>query len=528
MPQDLLLYNGAVCTMDPRHPRAEAVLLRGERILAVGDTATLRGLAGPGAKHLHLQGRTVLPGFADAHVHFTMFGLTLQRVNLAGVATLEEGLARVQARLAEVPTGEWLLGGGWNHNTWAAPLRPTRHDLDRIAPTVPVALASKDVHSLWVNSVALRAAGITAATPEVAGGQILRDAHGEPNGIFTEKAQALIQRAIPPPGPAATLAAARAALGEAARFGVTSLHNCEGPEAFAALARLAEEEALTARVWQMIPLTRLGEALALGLRTGYGNDHLRVGQVKMFADGALGSLTAEMLAPFEDYPGVYGVAATTTEELEDGVRRAAAGGLASAIHAIGDGANRRVLDIFARMRAAGVGAGLRHRIEHVQLLAPEDLPRLAQLGIIASMQPIHATQDMAMADLHWGKRARWGYAWKSLLQRGTLLILGTDCPVEALAPLPNVYAAVTRKRPDRTPVGGWYAEERLTLDEALYGYTQAPALASGEAAQKGSLTPGKLADLVVLSRDIHAAPAEALLDTTVALTLLGGRVIYEQ
>jgi predicted amidohydrolase YtcJ len=277
----------------------------------------------------------------------------------------------------------------------------------------------------------------------------------------------------------------------------------------------------------MIPLAQLREALALGLRTGYGNDLLRVGQVKMFADGALGSLTAEMLAPFEDVPGVYGVAATTTEELEDGVRRAAAGGLASAIHAIGDGANRRVLDIFARVKAAGVGQGLRHRIEHVQLLAPEDLSRLAQLGIIASMQPIHATQDMVMADLHWGARARWGYAWRSLLQQGTLLILGTDCPVEALDPLANLYAAVTRQRPDGTPAGGWYAEERLTLEEALYGYTQAPALATREATHKGSLTPGKLADLVVLSRDIHAAPAEALLETTVALTILGGRVIYE-
>jgi predicted amidohydrolase YtcJ len=276
----------------------------------------------------------------------------------------------------------------------------------------------------------------------------------------------------------------------------------------------------------MLPLIELDAALRLGLKSGFGGPLVRLGHVKMFADGALGSTTAEMLAPYDDLPGECGVAATSTEALYHAARAAAQGGLSSAIHAIGDAAVRRVLDVYARLRAEGLRTRLPQRIEHVQLLDPADLPRLAALGVVASMQPIHAPQDRLMAERHWGARARYGYAWRSVLHSGAALILGTDCPVETLNPLANLYAAVTRRTPQGEPTGGWYPQEALTLDEALRAYTLAPALATGEAHLKGSLTPGKLADLVVLSRDVHAGCPEDLLISHVDLTLLGGRIIY--
>lgn len=526
MHADLILYNGAVRTMDAAMPLAEALAIKGERICAVGRTQEMEALAGPATRRLDLAGRTVLPGFIDAHVHFTGHGLRLQRVNLTGAASLEEALARVRAAVGHVREGEWLLGAGWNYNEWPNPVRPTAADLERVAPHVPVALSSKDGHSIWLNTAALRLAGINASTPEMPGGQILRDAAGAPTGILTERAQELIYRVIPEPSAAQLLAAARAAVADAARLGVTGAHNCEGPQAFTALQQLAEAGELSVRVWQMLPMEMLDAALKLGLRTGYGNEWLRIGHVKMFADGALGSRTAEMLAPYEGEPTNYGVAAHSSEELYAAASAAARGRLASAIHAIGDAANRRVLDIYERLTAEGLGGGLRQRIEHVQLLAPDDTARFARLGVIASMQPIHATQDMRMAERHWGARSRWGYAWRSLLRSGARLAFGTDCPVESLDPLPNLYAAITRRRADGTPPEGWYPQEKLTLDEAIYAYTMGSAYASGEEHIKGSLTPGKLADLVVLSRDIYATEPEALLETQVDLTFVGGRSVY--
>ena len=523
---DLILYNGSFHTMDAQRPVVQALAVGDGRILAVGRSGDMLALADAGTRRIDLGGRTALPGFEDAHVHFSSHGLALQRVDLAGAGSLGEALERVRAKVGGIAQDEWLLGRGWNHNVWPAPVQPTRYDLDCLVAHAPVALSSKDGHSLWVNSVALRIAGIDASTRDPVGGQILRDESGEPNGILTEKAQALVWRCVPEPSEETMLRAARAAVADAACLGVTSVHNCEGPSAWTAFQRLAGWDELTVRVWQMIPLDMLPAALKLGLRTGYGNDLLRIGHVKMFADGALGSGTAEMLAPYEGKPEITGVAATDSDTLWEGVRSAARAGLASAIHAIGDAANRRVLDIYERAKGEGLTGALRQRIEHVQLLTAEDLPRLAQLGVIASMQPIHATQDMEMADLHWGKRARWGYAWRSLLASGAVLAFGTDCPVESLDPLAGIHAAVTRQQPDGYPEGGWYPQERLTLDEALYAYTMGSAYASGEEETKGSLIPGKLADVVVLSRDIYVAPPEALLDTVVDMTIFGGRVIY--
>ncbi|MBC7235274.1 MAG: amidohydrolase [Chloroflexi bacterium] len=531
MGADLILYNGSVRTMDPACPTAQAVAVAGKRILAVGKNEEVLSLAGPGVRLLDLGGCSLLPGFEDAHLHLCSHGLALTQVDLGEARSLEEALARLERQAAKRPAGAWLRGRGWNHNSWPKPVQPTRYDLDRVVGERPVALVSKDGHALWVNSAVLRLAGISRHTPDPPGGEILRDASGEPNGILTEKAQALIWRHVPEPDAEAMEAAARAALADAARHGITALHNCEGPAALAALRRLQEADALTARVWHMIPMEYLDQARALGLRSGFGDEMLRLGHIKMFADGALGSGTAEMLAPYEDWPDRRGVAATSSAELWEAIVASLRAGLAPAIHAIGDAANRRVLDLYARAYEKGLLAalphGLRPRIEHAQLLTPEDIPRLGQLGVVASMQPIHATQDMAMADLHWGKRARWGYAWRSLLERGAILAFGSDCPVETLDPLAGLYAAVTRRRADGTPPGGWYPEEALTLDQALEAYTRGSARACGQLASRGSLAPGKLADLVVLSRDLYAGPAEAWPDIKVRLTLVGGRIVWE-
>jgi hypothetical protein len=528
MPKDLILHRGAIHTMDPRMPVVEALAIRDSRILAVGPSVDILSLGSPETLLIDLAGRTVVPGFNDAHLHFCSHGLVLQQVDLADASSLDEALDCIRTAAAGTKAGEWLRGRGWNHNIWPIPIQPTRHDLDRILPNTPAAFSSKDGHSLWANSAALAIAGIDTSIPAPSGGQILREPSGEPSGILTETAQSLIRDYMPKVSPQATRDAARAAVADAARLGLTSVHNCEGPDSFAAFQHLAAAGELMVRIWHMIPLAFLPSALKLGLHTGFGNNLLRIGHCKMFADGALGSATAEMLAPYEGHPDMYGVAATDSSTLYEAVSSAARGGLASAIHAIGDAANRRVLDIYERVAREGLAGDLRQRIEHVQLLTSQDLPRLAQLGVIASMQPVHCTQDMDMADLHWRNRARWSYAWQSLLASGATLAFGTDCPVEALDPIAGLYAAVTRQQPNGRPKGGWYPKERLSLDQALYAYTMGSAIASSEEHLKGSLTPGKLADLVILSRDIYAEPPEALLQTVVDTTILGGAIVYER
>jgi len=525
---EYVLYNGAIYTLAPSQPKVQALLIRAGRIAAIGDSAEIRALAGPQAQTYDLAGRCVLPGFQDAHVHFTEFGLALATVSLEGALSLQEALDRVRQRAQALPPGEWLQGRGWDYNLWPGAQRPTRHDLDRAAPHVPVCLASKDGHSLWVNTLALHRAEIDRNTPDPPGGQILRDEHGDPTGILTENAQMLIARVLPPPNAKTLDTAARRALAEAARLGVTSIHNCEGLDRFAALERLEAAGDLTLRAWHMLPREALEAALGLRLRTGFGSEWLKIGHLKLFADGALGSATAEMLEPYEGRPGDYGVAAMTTEEIYDTVRRAAQGGIASAIHAIGDAANRRVLDVYEHVAQELGPLGLRQRIEHAQLVSPEDMPRFARLGVIASMQPIHATQDMEMAERKWGARCRWGYAWRSLLRQGARLALGTDCPVESLDPLRNLYAAVTRRRADGTPLGGWFPEECLTLAEALTAYTCGSAYASYEELFKGTLTPGMAADLVILSEDILKGPPETLLEAHVDATMVGGAFVYER
>lgn len=550
MTADLLLTNANIYTLDPARPRATALAISDDRILAVGeDTELSSPLSPPLTKggreeRIDLKGCTVIPGLIDAHLHFEWYALGLQNID-ADVPTLEQALERVAERARVMPKGSWLLGRGWNQNVWPGGAFPTAADLDRVAPEHPVFLTAKSGHAAWVNSLALRLAGISASTPDPAGGSIVRDARGQPTGILLEDAMELVRRHLPDPTPEQVAAAMQAALSNAWRAGLTGIHDFDGPRAFSAYQLLKERGKLGLRVVKNIPVAYLQQAIELGLRTGFGDDWLRIGAIKIFADGALGPRTAALFAPYEGEPDNRGIVVTDKEEMFEKVRLASASGLACAIHAIGDRANHDVLDVYEAVRrleaqrakapsplAEGWGGRpphgpLRHRIEHVQLLHPDDYGRLAQLGLIASMQPIHAISDMEMAERYWGERCAGAYAWRTQLEAGAVLAFGSDCPVEPLEPLLGIYAAVTRRRADGSPgPEGWYPQQRLTVEEAVRGFTWGAAYAASMEGHLGTLTPGKLADLVVLSEDIFRMDPMAIPQTEVLATMIGGRFCH--
>ncbi|HEY3078384.1 MAG TPA: amidohydrolase [Chloroflexota bacterium] len=521
----LVLRGGVIHTLEGARPRASALAAIGEEIVALGDEGDVAGLIGPGTEVFDLGGRTAIPGLIDAHVHLLWLGFALGQVDLRDAATIEAAAARAAAHRGD---DEWIVGTGWDPNRW--PRWPTRHDLDRVFPDRPVALWSHDLHSLWANGAALRRAGITAATAAPEGGQIVRDPSGEPSGVLRERAAELVTAAIARPSAAACDAATRRALRRANELGLTGVHTMEGAEARASLQRLREDGDLTLRVCAHLARDELEGAIGLGLRTGFGDEYLRIGGLKLFADGALGSQTALMLEPYQGQAQNRGVEVLTVEELRAYAERAAGHGIALTVHAIGDLANRRVLDALALARRAEPSGEsrprLRHRIEHAQIVHPDDLARFAELDVVASVQPVHATSDLATAERFWGARTPWSYAWRGLLAAGARLAFGTDCPVEPLDPIGTIHAAVTRRRADGTPPGGWHPEQRLTVEESVRAYTLGSAHAAGEEARKGSLALGKLADLTVLSRDPFATPADELLDLRVETTIVGGRVIY--
>lgn len=527
---DLVLYNGDIHTMDAGTPRAQAIAIAGNRVLAVGSDEAMRALLPGGDGLVDLRGRTVVPGFTDSHLHFMSYGLSLVQIALMEVPTLAGALARVATRAETTPAGQWLIGRGWDHTLWAGGAFPAREDLDRVAPEHPVFLRRKCGHAGWANSRALELAGITAETPDPPGGAIDHDpTTGEPTGILKETAMELIGSLLEEPSMQEATQAIKAAITNAHRLGVVGVHTMEGPVAFRAFQQLQAEGELEIRVLMSIPEDNLDATIQAGLRSGFGNERLRIGGVKAFADGALGARTAYMLEPFAGEPENYGIAVANAQQLNELVRKASQAGIASFIHAIGDRANREVLDAVEASRKAGEGLQLRHRIEHTQILHPDDIPRLAKLGVIASMQPIHATQDMLVADALWGERCAGAYAWRSLLDTGAVLAFGSDSPVEDLSVMKGIHAAVTRRRPDGSPgPEGWYPEERLTVAESVHAYTAGAAYASGEEAIKGTLSPGKLADLAVLSQDIFACDPMDILETTVVATMFDGEFVYAQ
>lgn len=512
--------------MDAAVPFVEAVAIRGNRVLAVGLGGQLEAQCGTEARRLDLHRRTVVPGFIDAHMHLLAFAQSLRQVRLEGAASLAAIEERVARHVSRARPGEWIEGRGWDKNLWTTERFPTRALLDRVAPHNPVLLASRDGHALWVNSMALEQAGLTAATPEPAGGRILRDERGTPTGVLLENAQALLRAAFERPRGDELLSPLVAGIKLLQSLGLTGIHDLEGADAFWCFQRLEAEEKLGLRVFMGLSREGLAAAEGLALQTGFGSDRLRVGLVKLFADGSLGSQTAFMLRPYEGAPDNQGLATIEPRELEEAIARARRAGLGVAVHAIGDAANRMALDAMERVNAALPREGQIMRIEHAQCISPEDVPRFARLGVVASMQPIHATSDLDLAERYWGPRAAHAYAWRSLADTGAQLAFGTDAPVESPDPLRNLYAAVARRRADGTPAAGWHPEQRLSLAEAVRAYTLGGAAAAGLASRQGSITPGKLADLAVLSHDVFALPAEALLEARVEMTIFDGRVVF--
>ncbi|MCD6290967.1 MAG: amidohydrolase [Anaerolineae bacterium] len=532
---DLILFNGRVHTMDAAVPFATAVAVYQHRILAVGPDEEILNLRGPETQTVDLHGRAVVPGFTDAHIHFVSWALRRRQLDLSDTTTPDEVIERVAERVQQQPPGTWILGGGFDRNAWPGAAWPTRQMLDAVAPEHLVLLHSKDGHSVWVNTLTLRLAHVSAETPDPPGGRIVRDPDtGEPTGILSETAVELVRRHVPSPTLADAITAVREAQSHAWAAGLTGIHEIDDTEdtlAFRTFQALRQSGELGLRVMQNLPAQRLDSFIQAGVQTGFGDEWLRIGGVKCFMDGALGSRTAYMLQPYEGEAANLGVATVDKEEMLQLALRASRAGLPVHVHAIGDRANRDILDILETVREDERKAGrplLRHRIEHVQLLHPDDLPRLARLQIIASMQPIHATSDMQMAERFWGpERCRLAYAWHSLLDAGTQLAFGSDAPVESFDVLAGLYAAVTRRRPDGTPgPDGWQPHQRITAEEAVRAYTLGAAYAAGEETIKGSITPGKLADMVVLSHDIITGPAEEIPITRVEATLIDGRVVY--
>lgn len=528
MPATLVLYNGNIYTMDAAQPHAQAIALAGDRVVAVGSNQAMEALLADGDELIDLGGRTVTPGFIDAHLHFLSYGLSLRQIDLIGVPALAQAQARVAEKAAITPAGHWLLGRGWDQSLWPTNAFPTRQDLDQITTDHPVFLRRKCGHAGWANSRALALANITWATPDPDGGEIVRDpATGAPTGILLERAMELVSKCLQEPSDEEAVAAVRTAMATVHRMGIVGVHNMEGAPALRAFQQLRRNGELKLRVLQQIPEADLDAAIQLGLQSGMGDEWVRIGALKIFADGSLGARSALMLEPYEGEPDNVGIAVSTAEHLKQQVEKAARAGLAVHIHAIGDQANRNVLDAFAATRQAGIGRHLRHRIEHAQVLHPQDLPRFAALGVIPSMQPIHCTQDMVIADQNWGARSRGAYAWSSLLSTGAILAFGSDAPVETPDVLQGIYAAVTRRRADGYPgPEGWYPEECVSVQEAVYAYTVGAAYAGGEEGSRGALKPGLIADLVVLSKDIFQSGPTQLLDTTVLGTMVGGEFVY--
>jgi hypothetical protein len=534
---DLLLQNGRIYPVKPARLCAQAVAVKDGRFFAVGDDSELEPLIGPKTQIIHLEGRLVLPGFMDSHVHFLAYALRRHQVVLDGVVDWGEVRRRVRAGVERAAPGEWMLGWGWNQNLWGDGTFPSKADLDDIAPHNPVALTRTDFHSLWVNSLALEKAGITAETPDPPESRIDRTPDtGEPSGILREwGAMRLIEDVIPTPNDDVVDTALRETIAEAHQLGLTGVHDMrvetERSNALQAFQRLHRRGELTLRVSCAVPVDHLDEAIAVGLGSGLGDATLRISGVKVFADGSMGSSTAWMLEPYADDPDNYGMAITPKVQLCDIAYRAEQAGLSLIIHAIGDRAIRETLDVLAEVREKRerrLEDDLRHRIEHAQLIHPDDIPRLAQLGVIASMQPVHVMDDWPVADRMWGhERSRTAYALRSLLNAGTHLTLGSDCPVAPLNPLLGIQAAVLRQNKKGKPKGGWYPQERLTVAEAVQGYTMGAAYAVRLEDVLGSITPGKLADLVVLDRDIFEIEPGEIASVKPTMTIFDGQVVYQ-
>lgn len=538
---DLAIVGAKIWTGNPGQPQAEALGISGSRVVAVDTTAAILGRAGPRTRTIDARGRRVVPGFNDAHVHFFMGGDALTGVDLRGATSARELRDRLAAFAKTRPKGEWILHGSWDHEAWSPPVLPTRELIDDATQDHPVWVSRLDGHMGLANALALRRAGVESDAPDVPGGEIVRDAHGRPTGIFKDAAQGLVDRVIPLPSRERVGEAIRAAQGLASRNGVTSVQDMgvlgtHGAETMVEVVRtyqsLLRAGELTVRVSAHLPLPEWRRLAEAGLRAEEGGETLRVAAVKSFLDGSLGSTTAWFYEPYADAPESCG---TPSDELLDpaqhyrNMREADAAGLRIALHAIGDRANGVALDLWRRLAADNGPRDRRPRIEHAQHLRPADVARFAEGGVIASMQPYHCLDDGRWAEKRIGaERSRFTYAFRSLMDAGAVVAFGSDWSVAPLNPLLTIYAAVTRRTLDGQHPDGWVPEQKVSVAEAVRACTYQGAYASGEEGLKGSLEPGKLADLVVLSDDIFSIDPAAIRDVGVDMTIFDGRVVFDR
>jgi predicted amidohydrolase YtcJ len=525
---ETLFLGGTVASGPIQAPqKAQAILVRAGKVVETGSAETLRA-AHPSATVVDASHDTILPGLTDAHGHLYGLGLSLDTVNLVGADSYAEVVRRVKERAGRAATGEWVLGRGWDQNRWSGQQFPTKEPLDSAIADHPVWLRRVDGHASVANSAALRAAGITRSTPDPDGGRILHDAAGEPTGVFVDAAQNLVERVMPPVAFSLRKSRVLAAANAIAANGLVEMHDAGADnDTIRAVQELIDENRLPIRIYAMVsdegPL--VDEWFRRGPLVGYG-DRLTVRSVKVYADGALGSRGAALLEPYSDDPGNRGLVLATPEHIRDVAARALSAGFQVNTHAIGDRAVRNVIDAYEQ---AGASADRRFRIEHLQIVAPEDFVRLSRHGIIASMQPTHATSDMPWAEQRIGsERIRGAYAWRTVLDSGARLALGSDFPVEDVNPFFGIHSAVTRQNHNGAPDGGWYPSQRLTLAEVIRGFTSDAAFAAFEEQSRGTIEPGKLADFTIVEGDLYSMPHSDLYKAKVRMTVVGGVVVYRR
>ncbi len=530
---DLIVTNGKVYTVDKAHPTAEAVAVIGAHIVAISTSAEIDAWRGPNTKVIDAHGRLVLPGFNDSHVHFISGGLQLDSVQLNDASSPEEFAKRIGDFAKRVPKGEWITGGDWDEEKWNPPHLPTKELVDAATPDTPVFVDRYDGHESLANSVTLKLAGITAKTPDPPGGTIVRDAQGNPTGVLKDAAQDYVWKVMPPLSHERRLRAAKRALAYAARLGVTSVQDMgPDPEDVEVYSELAEKGELTSRIYAAPPIASVDTQVKIGFRRAWGSDYLRLGALKAFADGSLGSTTAYFFQPYTDAPNTRGLlneGFIPLSKARDRMMKGDAAGLQLCVHAIGDAAISTVLDLFTEVEKTDGVQDRRWRIEHSQHVAPKDFDRYAQLHVIASVQPYHAIDDGRWAERRIGpERIKTTYAFKTFMDHGVRLAFGTDWTVAPLNPMLTLYAAVTRATLDGKNPDGWLPEQKLKLADAVEAYTMGSAYAEFQDSVKGSITVGKLADMVIVSDNLFTIDPKNIRDANVDTTIVGGNVVWNR
>jgi predicted amidohydrolase YtcJ len=532
---DLVVHHARIYTVNAKQQVAEALAVRGDRIIFVGGSEDALAMKGASTRVIDLQGATVVPGLQDAHGHFTGLGQSLQRLDFRNTTSYDQIVEMVRQAAAKARSGEWVLGRAWDQNRWPDKHFPTADKLDSAAPDNPVYLTRVDGHAGLANHKALAAGGVTRETKDPDGGEIIRDTDGTPSGVLVDRAQQLVASKIPPSSREQIVEQILLADKECRRLGLTTIGDAGAPGELVeqGYKPLIDTGRLQTRIYAMLSgsLDELRPYFARGPTANYGDYHLMVRAVKLYADGALGSYGAALLEPYSDRPETRGLLVTPPEELYEKTLAASKAGFQTCIHAIGDRANREVLDIFERVEKEVPGAkALRMRDEHAQILDEHDIARFARLNVIASMQPTHATSDMPWVPTRIGpeRAAEGAYVWRKILQTGAVIASGSDFPVEEANPMYGFYAAITRQDRNGTPPGGWMPGQKMTRQEALESFTINAAYAEHMERELGSLERGKLADFVVLSRDIMTAAPPDILTTRVLKTITGGRIVYEE